>query len=118
VTNTPTLEADSPYVKQMVADYKAIGLDEDAVSFGGIFGYETADSMVAMLKKVAPNFDKLVPTISKGFKYQPVKDGTPLTWPAVYNTGGNCVSTVKVVSGGIYQVVAPFACGGKVVKLK
>jgi len=118
VTNTPTLEADSAYVKQMVADYEAIGLDEDAVSFGGIFGYETADLMVAMLKKVSPNFDKLVPTISKGFTYKPKAEATSLKWPAVYDTGGNCDTTVKVVSGGVYEIAAPWFCGGKTVKLK
>ena len=31
----------------------------------------TADLMIAMMKKVAPNFDQLVPTISKGFSYKP-----------------------------------------------
>jgi ABC-type branched-subunit amino acid transport system substrate-binding protein len=118
VTNTPVLEADSPYVKKMVADYEAIGKSQGDISFGGEFGYETADSMIAMMKKVAPNFEKLVPTISKGFKYQPVKDGTPLSWPAAYDAGGNCDTTVRVASGGVYEVAAPWKCGGKTVKLK
>jgi ABC-type branched-subunit amino acid transport system substrate-binding protein len=118
VTNTPTIEADSPFVKQMVADYQAIGKNADAVSFGGEFGYQTADVMIAMLKKVAPNFDQVVPTVSKGFKYEPKNDATPLTWPAAYNVGGNCGTSLKVVSGGVYQIAAPWFCGGKKVKLK
>src|SRR5204863_4650581 len=60
VTNTPTLEANSAYVKQLVADYEAIGKSANDVTFGGEFGYQTADVMIAMLKKVAPNFDKVV----------------------------------------------------------
>jgi len=44
--------------------------------------------------------------------------GTLLTWPAAYNVGGNCGTSVKVVSGGVYQIAAPWFCGGKKVKLK
>lgn len=117
-TNTPTLEANSPFVKQMVTDYEAIGKDQSAISFGGEFGYQSADLMVAMLKKVAPNFDKVVPTVSKGFKYQPQAQAAPLTWPAVYEVGGNCITTVKVASGGVYDIAAPWFCGGKKIKLK
>jgi hypothetical protein len=32
---TPVLESDSPYVKQMLADYKAIGKDISDITFGG-----------------------------------------------------------------------------------
>lgn len=118
VTNTPTIEADSAYIKQMISDYEGIGKSQTDISFGGEFGYQTADVMVAMLKKVAPNFEKLVPTISKGFTYKPKAEATPLKWPEVYDTGGNCSTTVKVVSGGVYEIAAPWFCGGKTVKLK
>jgi ABC-type branched-subunit amino acid transport system substrate-binding protein len=117
-TNTPTLEAKSPFVEQMVTDYEAIGKSQADISFGGEFGYQTADLMVAMLKKVAPDFDKVVPTVSKGFKYQPKAQAAPLTWPAVYDVGGNCITTVKVASGGVYEIAAPWFCGGKKIKLK
>jgi len=115
-TNTPTIEADSPFVKQMVADYEAIGKSASDVTFGGEFGYQTADLMVAMFKKVAPNFDQLVPTISKGFSYKPPPQGSPLTWPAVYNQGGACSTVVKIANAA-YSVVNPWSCSGKRVKL-
>jgi ABC-type branched-subunit amino acid transport system substrate-binding protein len=117
-TNTPTLEANSPYVQQMVKDYEAIGKSKDAISFGGMFGYQTADVMVSMLKKVAPTFDKLVPTITKGFKYQPQAQATPLAWPGAYDVGGNCQTSLKVAAGGVYDIAAPWFCGGQKIKLK
>ena len=113
---TPVVESDSPYVKQMVKDYKAIGKDVSDITFGGEYAYMTADLMVSMMKKVAPNFDKLVPTISKGFSYNPQKDGAPFKWPTAYNQSGSCMTVVKVV-GTEYQVVTPYNCDGKRVKV-
>src|SRR4029079_19212928 len=81
---TAVVESNSAYVKQMVADYEAIGKSEADITFGGEYAYMTADLMISMMKKVAPNFDKLVPTIGKGFSYKPPKDGIPFTWPAAY----------------------------------
>ena len=114
-TNTPTIEADSPYVQQMIKDYEAIGKSASDISFGGSFGYQTADLMIAMLKKVSPNFDQLVQTISKGYSYQPAKQATPLKWPAAYNQGGSCATTLKIVNAA-YEIVHPWNCDGKRVK--
>ena len=114
-TSTPVLESGSPQVKQMLKDYKGIGKDVSDVTFGGEYGWMSADLMIAAMKKVAPNFDKLVPTISKGFTYTPQKDGTPFTWPAAYNSAGACTGIVKVVSAK-YQNVVPTNCDGKRVK--
>jgi branched-chain amino acid transport system substrate-binding protein len=115
--STPVIESDSPYVKQMIKDYEAIGKSQSDISFGGLYGYMTADIMLAAMKKVAPNFDKLIPTISKGFAYKPAKDNNPATYPASYNQGGPCASTVKVV-GSEYQIATPFHCDGKKVKVR
>jgi hypothetical protein len=113
----PVLEAGSPFVKQMAKDYQAIGKTQlSDITFGGEFAYEAADLMIATMKKVAPNFDKLVPTISKGFSYKPAKDGNPLTWPAAYNESPKCTSVVRI-SNGAYQIATPFNCNGKRVKV-
>ena len=77
----PVREADD-------GDYKAIGKSDSDITFGGLYGYMTADLMIATMKKVAPNFAQLVPTISKGFKYNPAKDADPLAWPAAYDSTG------------------------------
>ena len=38
----------------MLADYKAIGKDISDITFGGEYAYMTADLMISMMKKVAP----------------------------------------------------------------
>ena len=113
---TPVIESDSPYVKQMVADYEAIGKGIEDITFGGEYAYMTADLMISMMKKVAPDFDKLVPTISKGFSYKPPKDGAPFTWPTAYSQSGKCNTIVKVV-GQTYEIVTPYNCNGKRVRV-
>lgn len=113
---TPVIESNSAYVKQLISDYKAIGKSETDITFGGEYAYMTADLMVAMLKKAAPNFDKLVPTIGKGFSYKPPVDGIPFTWPAAYNQSGQCNTIVKI-SGGKYTIATPYNCNGKKVQV-
>jgi len=115
--STPILESNSPFVKQMVADYQAIGKSSDDISFGGLYAYMTADLMIAAMKKVAPNFGKLVPTVAKGFSYKPAVDSSPFTWPAAYNQSGSCATVVKV-SGTQYQIATPFTCTGKKVQVR
>jgi ABC-type branched-subunit amino acid transport system substrate-binding protein len=113
---TPVIESDSPFVKQMVKDYAALGKTDADITFGGEYAYMTADLLISMMKKVAPNFDKLVPTIAKGFSYKPPKDGIPFTWPAAYNQSGQCNTIVKI-SGGQYQIATPYNCDGKKVQV-
>jgi ABC-type branched-subunit amino acid transport system substrate-binding protein len=113
---TPVVESNSPYVKQLVKDYQAIGKTDADITFGGEYAYMTADLMIASMKKVAPNFDKLVPTVSKGFSYKPQTDGIPFTWPAAYNQSGQCNTIVKV-SSGAYQIATPYGCNGKRVQV-
>ena len=36
---TPAIESNSPYVKQLVNDYEAIGKSESDITFGGEFAY-------------------------------------------------------------------------------
>jgi branched-chain amino acid transport system substrate-binding protein len=113
---TPVLESNSAFSKQMLKDYQAIGKSESDITFGGEYAYLSANLMIAAMKKVAPNFGTLAPTLSKGFTYTPAPDATPLVWPAAYSQSGNCQSMVKVV-GQKYEVAAPFNCKGKRVKL-
>lgn len=115
--STPVIESNSPFVKQMLKDYTAIGKSESDITFGGLYGYMTADLMIATMKKVAPNFAQLVPTVSKGFKYNPAKDADPLAWPAAYDSTGACGSIVKVV-GQQYQIATPYNCAGKKVAVR
>jgi branched-chain amino acid transport system substrate-binding protein len=115
--STPVLESNSPFVKQMVADYEAIGKSESDITFGGLYAYMTADVMISMMKKAAPNFDTLVQTIGKGFSYKPQKDSDPLTWPAAYNSTGSCGSGVKI-DGSKYDLVTPFFCSTNKVKVR
>jgi ABC-type branched-subunit amino acid transport system substrate-binding protein len=113
---TPVIESDSPYVKQMVKDFAATGKTDADITFGGMYAYDIADLMIAALKKVAPNFDQVVPLMSKGFSYKPAKDAIPFTWPAAYDQSGQCNTIVKI-SGGAYEIATPYNCDGKRVKV-
>jgi ABC-type branched-subunit amino acid transport system substrate-binding protein len=115
--STPVIESNSPFVTQMSKDYKAIGKSDSDITFGGLYGYMAADEMIAAMKKVAPNFSKLIPTISKGWSYKPAKDSIPISYPAGYNEPGSCGSIVKIV-GTQYQIPTPFNCNGKKVKVR
>ncbi len=116
-TNTPVLESESPYIQQLTKDYTAIGKSASAVTFGGLFGYETADMMIQMMKKVAPNFGDLASTVGRGFSYDPPKDGSPLSWPDAFDGSTGCNTALRV-SHSTYQVVAPYSCDGKKVSLR
>jgi hypothetical protein len=115
ITTTPVLEEKTPYVKQMEKDYAAEGLSTSSITFGGEYGYTTADMMIAMLKKVAPNFGSLHSVIEKGFKYTPALGGTPLNYPFMFNAPDDCSSVVKI-EGDVYVPVAKFQCSTKYLK--
>ena len=115
--STPVLESNSPFVEQMVSDYEAIGKSATDITFGGLYAYMSADLMISMMKKVAPNFDQLVTSVGKGFSYKPAKDSIPFTWPAAYNQAGQCGSTVEIV-GQEYEIATPYNCDGKRVKVR
>lgn len=108
----PVIESGLPFPTQMVKDYEAIGKKESDISFGGAYAYMTADMLVQGLKKVAPNFDKLIPTLSSSFKYQPLKGGFPMSFPLNYTGPSPCSSTVQV-QGQEYVITAPFTCKSK-----
>jgi hypothetical protein len=115
-TVTPVIEENTPVVKRLLADFKGIGKSATDLSFGSESGWMTADLMIAMLKKVAPNFEKLAATAQKGFSFTPPKGGVPITWPAAFDENANCATVVKAASTA-YEVVVPFSCVGKRVKL-
>ena len=71
--------------------------------------------MIAMLKKVAPNFGSLHSVIEKGFKYTPALGGTPLNYPFMFNAPDDCSSVVKI-EGDVYVPVAKFQCSTKYLK--
>ncbi|HEY3669588.1 MAG TPA: ABC transporter substrate-binding protein [Acidimicrobiia bacterium] len=113
---SPVVESNSPYVKQLVKDYTAIGKSQADITFGGEYAYMIADLMISAMKKSAPNFDTLVQTVGKGFSYKPPTDGIPLTWPAAYNQSGQCNTIVKINSGK-YEIATPYNCNGKRVQV-
>jgi ABC-type branched-subunit amino acid transport system substrate-binding protein len=112
---TPVLEQPTPYVKQMVADYKAEGKPASAITFGGEYAYMVADDMVAALKRVAPNFSKVHALLQGGFTYVPKVGGAPVKFPFNFDASTNCGSTVEAV-GSVYKVVTPFQCSTKYYK--
>lgn len=116
-TNTPVVEAGTPAIKKLVADYKAIGKSENDLTFGGFFGWESADIMVTLLKAAGPPYDKLVQAAANGVDYKPPFGANPLHWPEAWNEGLKCASAVKA-EGTQYKVVVPFNCDGKRVKLR
>jgi branched-chain amino acid transport system substrate-binding protein len=109
---SPILEETTPYGTQMKKDFGS-----KPITFGGEYAYMAADLMIATLKKAAPNFDKIVPTMSQGFQFKPAEGGQPLKWPAAYDESVHCGGTVQV-AGAAYEVAAPWNCDGKRVKVR
>jgi hypothetical protein len=69
----------------------------------------TADDMIALLKKIAPNFGAVESTLKSGFSYSPTTGGTPMNYPFMADAPSTCGSVLKVVSGA-YTTVTPFSC--------
>ena len=109
LTTSPVLEQNTPFVKQMVSDFTAAGISSKDITFGGEYGYMTADDMIALLKKIAPNFGSVASTLKSGFSYSPATGGTPLNYPFMFQAPPACGSLVKVVNG-VYTTAAPFSC--------
>jgi hypothetical protein len=98
----------------MKKDYAASGGGQ--ITLGGIWGYSSADLLVAALKAAKPNFGNMVSSWSKTFNYNPLYGGSPLQWPTAFDSSVPC-STVLKVSGPAYQIASPFQCG-RMVRLK
>ena len=112
----PVLEENTPYVQQMLKDYKAEGLTSADVTVGGEYAYMSADDMIALLKKIAPNFGAVESTLKSGFSYSPATGGSPVSYPFMFNAPVNCNSTLKVENGA-YVPVTPFACSTKYINI-
>jgi ABC-type branched-subunit amino acid transport system substrate-binding protein len=106
--STPVLEENLAYAQAMEKDFKDNGGAK--ITFGGLYGYMSADVMVAMLKEAAPNFGSLVDTVSKGFTFEAAEGMNSFTWPDAYNESGTCVTILKVVNK-TYTVATPSSCG-------
>ncbi len=106
---TPVLESKTPYVEQMIADYKASGQPVSAITFGGEYAFMTADLLIAALKKAEPNFSKLHSIMESGFTFTPKLGGFPVKYPFMYNASIDCGTFVKAENSE-YVVVAPFEC--------
>jgi hypothetical protein len=105
----PVIEQGTPYVKQMESDYEAAGMTTTDITFGGEYAYMAADDMIALLKKIAPNFGDVGSALQNGFSYSPPSGGSPINYPFMYDAPTNCGSTVKVENGK-YVTVTPYAC--------
>jgi ABC-type branched-subunit amino acid transport system substrate-binding protein len=122
VASTPVLESGSPWVKQLEKDYVSSGQPASAVTFGGLYGYMTADLMVAVFKKaIAENKLSGVgihSMIEKGFTYtSPLKGGYSYKYPFMFNAPDDCASVVYV-QGTVYQIKAPQVCSTNYLKVK
>ena len=109
LTTTPVLEQNTPFVQQMVSDYSAAGLPSKDITYGGEYAYMSADDMIALLKKIAPNFGSVQATLKSGFSYSPATGGTPINYPFMFQAPAACGSLVKVVNGA-YTTATPFSC--------
>jgi ABC-type branched-subunit amino acid transport system substrate-binding protein len=109
VTTTPVLEQKTPFVQQMINDYTAAGIPSKDITFGGEYGYMTADNMIALLKKIAPNFGAVESTLKNGFSYSPTTGGSPINYPFMFDAPTNCSSVLKVVNA-VYTTATPFGC--------
>ena len=109
LTTTPVLEENTPFVQQMIGDYTAAGIPSKDITFGGEYAYPTADNMIALLKKIAPNFGAVESTLKSGFSYSPTTGGSPINYPFMFDAPTNCSSVLKVVNA-VYTTATPFGC--------
>jgi ABC-type branched-subunit amino acid transport system substrate-binding protein len=122
IASTPVLESGSPWVKQLEKDYVASGQPASAVTFGGLYGYMTADLMIAVFKK-AISENKLTGVgihsiMEKGFTFtSPLAGGYSYKYPFMFNAPDDCASVVYV-QGTVYQIKAPQVCATKYLKVK
>ena len=112
----PVIEENTPYVQQMVKDYQASGKSLADITFGGEYAYMTADDMIGLLKKIAPNFGAVESTLKSGFSYAPATGGIPISYPFMFDAPTNCGSTLKVVNG-TYVAAAPWACSDNYINI-
>jgi ABC-type branched-subunit amino acid transport system substrate-binding protein len=113
-TSTPLFDGPSPWAKQLLKDYVSSGSSASAITFGGLYGYLTADLMIAVLKNaIAKNQlsgSGIHSLMTKGFTYTSPNAGSyTYKYPFMFNAPYNCGAVVKVV-GPAYQVAAPFTC--------
>ena len=105
----PVIEQQTPFVQQMVKDYQATGLSTADITFGGEYAYMIADDMIALLKKIAPNFGAVQSTLKSGFSYTPASGGAPVSYPFMFNGSVDCSSVLKI-ENGVYDTATNYAC--------
>jgi ABC-type branched-subunit amino acid transport system substrate-binding protein len=105
-------ESNSPAIKQIKKDLRAIGAPP-AVTLGGEVGYWAADQMVQMLQAAGKNLTAKTfqRAMNKaGFTYKPPPGGVgPVSFPKAHTAPTPCSAVVKVV-GTTYKQVAAFKC--------
>jgi hypothetical protein len=69
----------------------------------------TADDMIALLKKIAPNFGAVESTLKSGFSYSPATGGSPVNYPFLFNAPTTCGSVLKV-ENAVYTTAVPVSC--------
>ncbi len=111
----PAAEDNSPSIKQLSTDLKAIGKAQP-VGLGASLGYYTADMLVQMLQNAAKKGAPLTgagitQAANSGFTYQQTLKGGACsqTFPAAHKDGIIGL-TLMVVSGSQYKVKVPYAC--------
>ena len=122
IASTPVLESGSPWVKQLEKDYVASGQSASAVTFGGLYGYMTADLMIAAFKKAIAEHELtgtgIHSIMEKGFTFtSPEAGGYSYKYPFMFNAPDDCASVVYV-EGTVYQIKAPQVCSTKYLKVK
>jgi branched-chain amino acid transport system substrate-binding protein len=122
VASTPVLESGSPWVKQLEKDYVSSGQPASAVTFGGLYGYMTADLMIAAFKKAISEKELtgvgIHSIMQKGFTFtSPLKGGYSYKYPFMFNAPDDCAAVVYV-QGTVYQIKAAQVCSTKYLKVK
>jgi branched-chain amino acid transport system substrate-binding protein len=111
----PTAEDNSPSIKLLSSDLKAIGKAQP-VGLGASLGYYIGDMLVQMLQNAAKKGAPLTgagitQAANSGFTYQQLLKGGACsqTFPAAHKDG-TVGLTLMLVSGSKYLVKVPYAC--------
>ena len=82
-------------MKQLEKDYVASGQPASAVTFGGLYGYMTADLMIAAFKKAISENELtgvgIHSIMEKGFTFtSPLEGGYSYKYPFMFNAPDDC----------------------------
>lgn len=105
-----TEDTSNAAMQQIVSNIKAVGGPNTAITLGMFYSYFSADSFIAVLKKVGKNLTpEAMAKVMANFTYQIPGVVGPTKYPAAQTQGAPC-GTLVGSDGTKFSVQVPYAC--------